>query len=315
MTLLPRDRREPPPRVALIDLGTNTALMTVLFADPRDRRRLRIAEDLQIITGLGRDRARDGSLSAAGRGRAKVALRHFAGRIEALGVPEAAVVGAATSAAREAPDGRDFLDAIADELGLRLHLISGEQEAEAVALAQERSFRARMPILMLDIGGGSTEFALRTRGRTDWAVSVPVGSVKFAERFGTDLKALDEAVSEALSGLPEVRGPATLVGVAGTATTSLQVARGMATWDPSEIHGQELGRDELAEVRARLAAMTPQERLGVPGLDPGRSELIVAGMSLLLGAMHRTGRNSCVVSDRGVRFGLLWQRWPLAAVV
>ncbi len=315
MNPLLRDRRDPPARVALIDLGTNTASMSVLFADERDRRRLRIAEDLQIITGLGRDRGADGSLSIAGRVRARVALRHFAGRLDALGVPQGAVLGAATSAVREAPDGRDFLEGVADEIGLSLAVISGDEEAAAVALAQERSFRQRLPLLVVDIGGGSTEFALRTRGRTDWAVSLPVGSVKLAERFGSDLGALDAAAKRALAELPDVRGPATLVGVAGTVTTALQVVRGLTTWDPTAIHGQELQRDELVAARARLAAMTPAQRLDVPGLLPGRAELIVAGMSLLLAAMTRSRRDRCLVSDRGVRFGLLWQRWPLAAVV
>ncbi len=312
--MIPAGPHEPPSRVALLDVGTNTASLSVLFADDLDRRRLRLAEDLHVITGLGRHRDPDGSLSEEGQRRAHVALGHFAGRLDTLGVSPDAVLGAATSATREAPNGRDFLDQVAERWGLRPAVIDGEEEAELVALAQERSFRRHLPLLVLDIGGGSTEMALRGRGRSDWAVSLPVGSVKLAERCGSDVEALDAAVAEALQEAPVVRERPTLVGVAGTVTTSLQVARGMATWDPEEVQGARMTRQEVDETRARLAALSPEERARVPGLHPGRADLIVAGMSLLLGVMDRIDAPDLLVSDRGVRFGLLWRRWPLAAV-
>ncbi len=305
---------DPPARVALIDLGTNTATLSVLFGDERDRRRMRVAEDLHIITGLGRARGDDGTLAAEGRRKALVALRHFANRLDTLGVAPDAVLGAATSATREAPNGRAFLDEVANETGLRFAIVEGSEEAELVALAQERSFRRRLPLLVLDIGGGSTELALRRKNTTDWAVSLPVGSVKFGERWGSDVDALDAAVEQALTEAPQVRERPTLVGVAGTVTNTLQLARGYVTWDPEEVQGAVMSRDEVESTRARLAALTPEERRAVPGLHPGRADLIVAGMSLLLGVMRHVDTTDVIVSDRGVRFGLLWQRWPLAAV-
>ncbi len=305
---------DPPPRVGLIDLGTNTASLSVLFADELDRRRLRLAEDLHIITGLGRDRGADLRLTAEGRRRAMVALRHFAGRLEAMGVAPDAVLAAATAACREAPNGPAFLDEVAEETGLRLCVVAGEEEAELVALAQERSFRRSLPLLVLDIGGGSTEVAVRRRGATDWAVSLPLGSVTLSEACGDDVDALDAAVEAALQDVPPVRERPTLVGVAGTVTTALQVARGLATWDPAEVHGQRMSRGEVEATRASLAALTPEARRAVPGLHPGRADLIVAGMSLLLGVMRRVDAREVLVSDRGVRFGLLWRRWPLASV-
>lgn len=305
---------EPPPRVGLIDLGTNTASLSVLFADPRDRRRLRLAEDLHIITGLGRRRAPDGSLAPEGRRQARQALRHFAGRVDAMGLAPQAVLGAATSAVREAPNGRAFLDDVAQETGLVLDIIPGEEEAELVALAQEHSFTRRLPLLVLDIGGGSTELALRRRGHSDWAVSLPLGSVKLSEAWGSELLALDAAVEQALLDAPPVRERPTLVGVAGSVTTALQLVRGHATWDPDEVQGASMSRDEVDATRARLAAMSLEERRALPGLHPGRADLIVAGMSLLLGVMRHADAPEVLVSDRGVRFGLLWRRWPLAAV-
>ena len=96
-------------RIAVIDLGSNTALMSVLFGHPSEPRRLRIAEELQIITGLGRDRGEDGSLNPAARARVLSALSHFAGRLDAMAVPPSAVLGATTAAMREASDGGHVL--------------------------------------------------------------------------------------------------------------------------------------------------------------------------------------------------------------
>jgi exopolyphosphatase / guanosine-5'-triphosphate,3'-diphosphate pyrophosphatase len=306
---------EPPPRVAVIDLGSNTALMTVLVADERDRRRLHVAEELHVITGLGRDRQPDGKLGLKGRGKALAVMRHFGGRLDALGVGPDAVAGAATAAVREASDGVEFLEEVRRRSGVPLRVIDGDQEAELVALAQERSFPDRMPLQVVDLGGCSTEVALRERGQTAWKVSIPTGSVRLSETCGADVAALRAAVDEAVLALPAHRGPATMVGVAGTVTTAFQVAHGIDPWDPDLVHGHEL---ELARIEAllpKLAAMGPDERRAVPGLDPGRADYIVAGMCMLSGLMRRFGCEALTVSDRGVRFGLLYETWPLAAVL
>lgn len=313
--MIPTRRNEPPPRVAVIDLGTNTALMTVLFADERDRRRLRVAEELHFITGLGRDRGIDGRLAPAGKARALRALRHFGGRLDALGVGLAATAGAATAAVREAPDGPAFLDDVEALIGLRLRIVSGDEEADLVALAQERSFPGELPLRVVDIGGGSTEVAVRHRGATTSAISLRTGSVRLAERHGSDVGELRPAVERALAQLPADRERATLVGVAGTVTTALQAARGIDPWDPDLVHGQSLRRDELEATIERLAAMSSEERATVPGVHPGRAELIVAGMVLLAGVMEQFSAAEVLVSDRGVRFGLLFEQWPLAAVL
>jgi exopolyphosphatase/guanosine-5'-triphosphate,3'-diphosphate pyrophosphatase len=306
---------EPPGRLATIDLGSNTALMTVLFADGKDPRRLRIAEELHLITGLGRDRRPDGRLAERGVGKALAALRHFAHRLDDIGVGRDAVVGAATAAVREAADGQDFLARVHDETGLTLQVIAGQQEAELVALAQERSFPDRLPLRVADIGGCSTEVALRHRGQTAWEVSLPVGSVRLSEQHGTDPVALRRAVDQALLALPPDRERATLVGVAGTVTTAYQIAHRIEPWDPDLVHGRLLALDTVEPLIERMAALTPEQRREVPGLDPGRADYIVAGMCLMSGLMRRFGCRELRVSDRGVRFGLLYEAWPLAAVV
>jgi len=306
---------EPPPRVAVIDLGSNTAQMTVLVSDARDARRLRVLEELQIITGLGRGRSDDGALGEAGRRGAMRALHHFSRRLDALGVAPSAVKGATTSAVREAPNGPAFVQRISAETGLALDVVGGDEEAELTSLAQARAFPDRLPLIVADIGGGSTEVGRRARRGTAWATSIPVGSLKLAAVHGDDVPALTDAAEAALSQLPEGRGAA-LVAVAGTATTALQVVRGMVLWDPDAIHGAPLPLDELAECRDALAAMDPdRRRTAVPGLLPGRADAIVAGMTLLLGLGAWAGVDTVTVSDRGVRYGLLHKAWPAAVVL
>ncbi len=306
---------EPPPRLAVIDLGSNTAQMTVLTGDPRDTRRLRVLEELQVVTGLGRDKADDGSLADHGVRGAMRALAHFSRRLDALGVAPSAVRGATTSAVREAPNGGAFLRRVAATTGLELGVVSGAEEAELTALAQARSFPEKLPLVVADIGGGSTEVGLRERRGTAWATSMPVGSLKLAAAHGDDVPRLTAAVGARIAELPTARGDA-LVVAAGTATTALQVVRGMERWDPDAIHGAELPVDELTDHRDRLAAMDPSaRRTSVPGLLPGRADAIVAGMTLLLALAEWARVDHVLVSDRGVRYGLLHRAWPAAVVL
>lgn len=315
MTYPLRRADDPPARLGLIDLGSNTALLSVLFGAPNEPRRLRIAEELQIITGLGRDKGPGGTLNPSARRRVLSALSHFASRLDAMGVQPSAVLGATTAAMREAPDGPEFLKEIRDSTGIDLTTISGAQEAEYVASAQERSFPAALPILMIDIGGGSTEVALRERGRTAWKTSTPIGSVKITEAHGTELGPLLDAARAVLADLPPARGPHTAVGVAGTVTTGYQVAAAQTLWDPAEVHGQKMTRATVLDVAANLSALNPAERRSVPGLPEGRADYIVGGLAILASVMERYGTEELTVSDRGVRFGLLWERWPLAIIV
>ncbi len=312
----PPSPREPPARCAVVDVGTNTVLLTVMVADAREPRRLTIVEDLHFVTGLGKDRNPDGGLTAAGQGRTLRALKHVATRLEALGIRPAEVLAATTAAVREAPNGRDFVRAAGRATGIELETLAGEAEAELVAIAQERSFPGLDPWLVVDVGGGSTEIALRRPRRTEWAVSLPVGSVKLAERWGDDVGTLEAAANRALEGarLGPIPEGATVVGVAGTVTTALQLAGDRAIWDPAALHGEGLELADLRKVQTRMVELGKEGRRAIPGLHPGRADAIVAGVTWLLVLLERVGCSRVVVSDRGVRFGLLWRRWPLAVV-
>jgi len=296
--------------------------MSVLFREPDQVRALRVAEELLFVTGLSRNLHPDGRLSESGKTRARTALRHFAGRLEILGVEPRNVRAVATAGIRRSTDGLAFLRTIREELGLELEVVTGQQEAELSALAQERSFPRRCPLLVADIGGRSTEIALRFPGKTAWKTSLDIGSVVLGEKHGSEPSALAEAVSEALEAWtadlalqsPAPPQSAPLVGVAGTVTTASQLLMGTTEWDPSKLHGSELERASLLELIQHLGGMTSEQRRSLPGLHPRRAELIVAGLSLLVGLMDALQRDRCLVSDRGVRYGLLWRSWPMARI-
>lgn len=305
---------EPPARVGLIDVGTNTVLCTVLFRE--GPRTLVVAEDLHFITGLGRERGADGSLSEAGMARAWRALSHVSRRLDELGVGMQAVRGAATAACREAPNGPGFLARARDELGLPLEIVAGEREADLAGLAQAKGFPGDEPLVVMDIGGGSTEIAVvRTAG---WRVSIPWGATKLGEAVGADggVAAAERVVAAALNGveLGVVPSGARLIGVAGTVTTGLQVRDGTDLWDPTCLHGRVVGVAETRELGWRLLAMGPAARREVPGLHPMRADFLGPGLLWQAALMERLGFDELTSSDRGVRFGLLWDAWPRAVV-
>jgi exopolyphosphatase/guanosine-5'-triphosphate,3'-diphosphate pyrophosphatase len=307
--VIPARAGDAPRRCAVLDVGTNTVLMTAFERDERDGRALYVLEDLHFVTGLGRDRAPDGSLAKAGRDRALLALSHCADRLDALGIADAHVWAATTSAVREAPNGPRFVVAVGRECGIALSVISGEDEAELVALAQQRSFPDVGCMLVVDIGGGSTEIVLRRGGRTEWATSAHIGTVRLSDRCGEDRAAMRAMIDETLPAFP--KGWDEVVAVAGTATTARQVADRAAIWDPAALHGRRLPRSEVAAVLQRLDGLDAAgRRAALPGVHPLRADVLPAGLMLLLAVYDRAGVDTLIVSDRGVRFGLLFRALP-----
>lgn len=308
---------DPPSRVGVIDLGTNTLSLTALVGDPREPRRLRVAEELQFVTGLGENREPDGSLTAPGMQRAWSALRHASTRLTSLGVPRVGIRGAATAACREAPNGAAFLDRVRHELGLPLTIVAGAEEARLVALAQAHSFTDALPLLAIDIGGGSTELAVvEGPGAPSWARSIPFGATKLGDRLGpvTTETAARDLIDEALDREDLPRGYRT-VAVAGTVTAAVQVLDDSPLWDPATQHGRHLTRAQVLSLARRLIAMAPADRRALACLHPGRADCLGPALLWLAELMARVGVDDVITSDRGVRFGLLWDAWPGAVVV
>jgi exopolyphosphatase/guanosine-5'-triphosphate,3'-diphosphate pyrophosphatase len=212
----------------------------------------------------------------------------------------------ATSAVRDAENGEAFLGEIEWSYGFTTRLLSGEEEA---ALMIRGVAAGRPPldgVLVVDIGGGSTELVLASGGEVAFSTSLDVGCVRVTERFlvsdPPSRPELAAAGGYVRSLLPELEAESA-IGVAGTVTTLATLDLGDAAYDPERTHGHRLSRDSVEEQLERLAGMTTDERLAVPGLEPGRAPVIVAGAVVLREVMTAYGLEEIEVSERDILHG------------
>jgi exopolyphosphatase/guanosine-5'-triphosphate,3'-diphosphate pyrophosphatase len=302
-------------RSAAIDVGTNTVLL--LVAEERGGALAPVVERAEI-TRLGRGVDATGRLDPAAIRETVAVLAAYAREARALGAARIACV--ATSAARDASNGAEFFEAARREAGLLPEVITGDEEARLVYASAWRDFgRPGAALAVLDVGGGSTEFihgdAPAPRGRT----SLQVGAVRLTERHVTtdpisaaELARLRGGAREALrplAAMPRAPGGA-LVGVAGTVTTLSAVAQALPAYDAARVHGAALSLPEVEALVARLAALPVAARAALPGMEPKRADVILAGALVVAEAMRATGFERLTVSDRGVRWGLLYDRLP-----
>ncbi|HEY6100239.1 MAG TPA: Ppx/GppA phosphatase family protein [Anaeromyxobacter sp.] len=304
-----------PERVASIDVGTNTVLLLVA-----ERRGAALAPVLERaeITRLGRGVDATGRLEAAAIRDTVEVLAQYARQARDLGASR--IVCVATSAARDAANGAEFFDAARAAAGLVPEVIPGEEEARLVYGSAWRDFGATggTPLAVLDVGGGSTEFTFGETSRPARRASLQVGAVRLTERHvrgdppsQRELAALREAAREALRPLGGMDLPAggRLVGVAGTVTTLSAVSQALPAYDAARVHGASLTLAETEALAGRLAALTVRERAALPGMEPKRADVILAGALVVAEAMRATGFDRLTVSDRGVRWGLLYDRF------
>ncbi|HET6148942.1 MAG TPA: Ppx/GppA phosphatase family protein [Polyangia bacterium] len=318
--------------LATIDIGTNTTLLLVARlagapataghagpdADGGSGGGTVLAERAEI-TRLGRGIGTTGQLGAAGiaatldvlRDYVAIARRHGA-RIAAIG----------TEGLRRATNADAFLIPARQILGADVEVIDGAREAALTFRAVTESFpalaRAGAPLIVVDIGGGSTEIIVAERGAARLRASLPLGSVRLTERHiradppaAGELDAVRAAIAGELgaSGLRAALsgGATTLVGVAGTVTSLAAMAQDLASYDPARVHGFALTRAALDAQIARLTRATQPEREAMPGLDPRRADVILAGALILRALVETTEASEVVVSDRGIRWGLLYE--------
>jgi exopolyphosphatase/guanosine-5'-triphosphate,3'-diphosphate pyrophosphatase len=302
------------PRYATIDVGTNSVLLLVAERDGSGP--FRAVLERAEITRLGRGVDKTRRLAPEGIEETVACVESFAKEARALGAEGIAV--SATSAARDAQNGRDFLDAARARAGVEVEVISGELEAQLSFAAVHADFAqgAPGPLIALDIGGGSTELIYgaedRAHPRIQYRHSFDVGSVRLTERFVTanpippeDRRRIRQAAQGAFAPLPPPPPRAKLVGVAGTVTTLYSVLHEVEPYDAALVQGRILRRGELEGLAARLADLSLEARRALRGLQPKRADIIPAGGYVLLEAMDRLGASECVVSDRGLRWGFL----------
>jgi exopolyphosphatase/guanosine-5'-triphosphate,3'-diphosphate pyrophosphatase len=301
-------------RLAAVDIGTNSVLL--LVAEQGTDGKLRAVADEAEITRLGRGVDRTGLLSAEGMSATLGVLERYVRQARGAGAED--IVVTATSAARDARNGEDFLRAARAGAGVEVRVISGEEEAGLSYRAAVEDFASEAeggPLLVIDVGGGSTEFVLG-KGRTvSFARSLDIGSVRLTERcidsdppVPVEQAGVRRAVEEALHTLPPFPSGSLVVGVAGTVTNLFAVARGIEPYDPARVHGGWLSVEEVAAVRARLCALTLEERRRLPGIQPKRADVLPAGALIFEAALVHLGAAGARVSDRGIRWGVLLER-------
>lgn len=299
-------------RVAAIDQGTNSTRLLVIeprpIADPTE-----ISRDM-VITRLGQGVDETGRLDPGAINRAVEAIARFTLRAQALKSEQIRI--GATSAVRDAANRSEFLSRVHDVTGIEPELIDGEREASLSFLGGTRGLdRANGPFLLVDIGGGSTEFVFgREPGVKEHAVSTQIGSVRLTERVrpadppsADDLRVFERLMQEPLDRVEQampVGEARTLVAVAGTATTLQACALGLDRYDPDLIHRSTLSVVDAERTLRELAAMTNEERAAIPVMPKGRGDVIVAGAAILVNAMRRFGFEEALVSETDILDGL-----------
>lgn len=295
---------------AAIDVGTNSVLLLVAGRGPSGL--LEAVLERVALTRLGRGVDATKRLAPEAIEETLAAVESFAQA--ARGAGARAVTVTATSAARDAINGRDFLEAAQRRAGAPVHILSGDEEARLTWAAVWADFGGR-PLVLLDVGGGSTEFVFGDAPTPAFRHSFDVGSVRLTERLlrveppqAEALAACRALLSSTFAELPPPPGSATLVAVAGTATTLCAVSRGIAPYDAQRVHGAVMRVDEVRDVVGRLAAMPLDQRRALPGLEPRRADVIVAGGLVVASAMEAVGAAEVTVSDRGLRWGVVAER-------
>jgi exopolyphosphatase/guanosine-5'-triphosphate,3'-diphosphate pyrophosphatase len=303
---------ERPRRLATVDLGTNTVRLLVVETDGGGWRPL---HQTQRVTRLGEGQAEAGRLLPEPMRRTAAAVAEFARDARGLGATRVRIV--ATSAVREAGNRAEFVARLEAESGESVEVVSGEDEARLTLQGVTSGLPALGDSFVLfDIGGGSTEFVLARDGEPAAAVSLRLGVVPLVEEWGEPgavrwdrFASMRERIERRLAAeVPDAIASAKvgeLVGTAGTVTTLAALDLGLSAYDAARVHGHRLGRAAVERELARLGALSVADRGRLPCLEPGRADVIIPGIAICLATLTRFRREHLVVSDRGLREGLL----------
>jgi exopolyphosphatase/guanosine-5'-triphosphate,3'-diphosphate pyrophosphatase len=298
-------------RVGVVDIGTNSTRL--LVADVEDGRVVRELERRSEVTRLGEGVDRSGRLGDAPMERVFGVLEGYRERIGELECD--ATTGVLTSAVRDAVNGGEFAAAVCERFGLDARTIDGDTEARLTfaGATSERDPGDRTELVVIDIGGGSTELVVGSGAQPSFHVSTQAGVVRQTERHvrhdppgAGDVEELGAEVAELFAEqVPEeVRGSVSAgIAVAGTATSCAAMAQGLDPYDPERVHGYVLERSQLESLLARLAALALPERQAVAGLHPDRAPTIVAGVAILLAALDAFGLDRVEASEHDILRG------------
>ena len=295
-------------RVAAIDCGTNTIKLLIGSLPAVDVREMRMVR-------LGQDLDRTGRIADEALVRAFAAIEEYAELIRTYEVPPERVRFVATSASRDASNAAVFVAGVRDRLGVEPEVVSGDVEAALSFDGAVRNLRVApsTPVLVIDIGGGSTELILGSAA-PNAADSMDIGSVRLHERHlhsdpptAAEVAACVADIDAHLDACPvDPADAATVVGVAGTVTQLAAIALDLTTYSREAVDQLGLPTEQVHATVERLLGMTVAERLALPAMHPGRADVIGAGALILDRILRRTRATSLVVSDSDILDGIAW---------
>lgn len=300
---------------ASIDVGSNT--LRLLIAEVMGNGSINILEKLNKITRLAEGLGKDGIIKKEAMERTKRALQEFISIINKYGIILMRAVG--TSALREARNGEEFTEKISRELNLKIEIITPEEEAELTAMGVLFSLGI-IPekAIIMDIGGGSTEFIKMDNGKIVKIKSLKTGVVKLTESFiknhPTPLSEIHQLKSELTSlivplskEISSMNDDSVLIGTAGTITNLAAMDLGIRVYRPERINGHILKRKRVEELLEILSSLSTSERRSIPGMESGREDVIIAGAVFLLICFDLFRKDELITSDGGLLEGILKQ--------
>ena len=312
-------------RVAAIDCGTNSLRLLIADIDVSGHQLSDVERRMEIVR-LGQGVDATGKLAPEALERTFRALADYAADIRTAGATAVRMV--ATSATRDASNAADFSFGVQRTLGIAPEVVTGREEARLsfagataeLAGADGSAPRPEPPYLVVDIGGGSTEFVLggneAVAGTDPAAISVDIGSVRLTERYlhadpptreQVDAAAADiDRALEDVAAAIAVKEARTLVGLAGSVTTVTAIALGLPTYDPSRTHHARIPAETVAAVTEQLLGQTHEQRAAIGALHPGRIDVIGAGALMLDRIMRRFGFTEMVASEHDILDGIAW---------
>lgn len=304
-------------RYASIDIGTNSVLLLVAARTATGR--FEPVSEKAEMTRLGKGVDHTGRLADDSMEVTCDVVARFAEEARLLGARGIAV--SATSAARDASNGSEFVRRVTERAKVSVDILSGDEEARLSFASAHADFGGSAPLVVVDIGGGSTEFIYGDRtGVISFRKSFDIGSVRLTERFirqdppaADEIRAVESHLANTLKALPPPAPDARLIGVAGTVTTVCAVARSIDPYVTERVHGAVLTVAEIERTATALAALPVAERKHLKGLQPKRADIIVAGSLILVAALRCVQADAVVVSDRGLRWGLIVDRFGKAS--
>ena len=290
---------------AAVDLGSNSLLLAVEAADGT------LLHDQAEVVGLGRGLGDMGQFEPARMAHAEQVLRHYVKVAGGHGVPPDEIRICATSGARRASNAPQFFDQMKRELGVTIQTISGDEEAQLSYLGALRGLELDQgPVLVIDLGGGSTEIIIGQGELIRYRTSLEVGAVRLTEAFGLEEHGAD--IQGALDHLQDLLAPVILpekpsqaVVVAGTATTLAAMDAGLATYSGEAVHGRQLTRERLNYWQSRMLNAHPALRLELAKVSPKRADYLAGGAAVIGAVLGFCDLDKCVASDAGLRFGIL----------